>query len=303
MKPVALIIITLIFISCKKKHKEEVISYIGQQLPKDSAELFAPGLVSTDSIEHSAPTFSPDGKTVLWSIMIMPSYKTTIYEMNLVDGKWSSPRQPSFTDTSANDVYPSFTPDGKLLYFSSSRNLPSGAAPTKGNHLWSVRRTDDGIWSEPVMIDTAISKGGDYAPSVTSKGVLYFTHGPFRSPDWNIVSADLSSDMNSARVIVPTINSDKYEDGPFVAPDGSYLIFESDRSGGLGGTDLYIAFKQGWSVPVNMGPKINSAAYERFARVSPDGKYLFFGSDKRKVNGKPNMDIYWIDASIIDLLR
>ena len=48
-----------------------------------------------------------------------------------------------------------------------------------------------------------------------------------------------------------------------------------------------------------MGPKVNSKAAERFGRVSPDGKYLFFGSNR---DGQ-FFDIYWMDASIIDKLR
>src|SRR5688572_30542429 len=78
----------------------------------------------------------------------------------------------------------------------------------------------------------------------------------------------------------PTINTSGYEDGPFVTPDESYLIFESDRPGGIGGSiDLYICFKSQngeWSTPVTLGPSVNSSAAERFARVSPDGKFLFF---------------------------
>ena len=47
-----------------------------------------------------------------------------------------------------------------------------------------------------------------------------------------------------------------------------------------------------------MGPKINTEKSERFAGLSPDMKYLFFGSDR---NG--NSDIFWIDAKVIDELR
>jgi Tol biopolymer transport system component len=98
------------------------------------------------------------------------------------------------------------------------------------------------------------------------------------------------------------INTEHYEDGPFIAPDESYLIFESERPGGIGGSiDLYISFRKddgSWSVPVNMGETINSDKTDRWARVTPDGKYLFFGSNR---NG--NMDIYWIDAKIISNLK
>jgi Tol biopolymer transport system component len=103
------------------------------------------------------------------------------------------------------------------------------------------------------------------------------------------------------------INSQGYEDGPFIASDQGYLIFESDRPGGIGGSiDLYISFRgEGdvWTAPINMGPEINTIHSERFASVSPDGNYLLFGSDRRIVDGKRNFDIYWMKSSIIEELR
>lgn len=300
-------ILSFLLLSCASNGREEQGFYTFAPTPStDSALMFMPDIVSTDSIEHSAPTFSADGKTMLWSIMEMPSYKTSILEMNYVDGKWSRAHWPAFSDTTASEVSPFFSPERTRLYFSSSRTLPWGDSPPPGNMLWTVDRTPNG-WAEAQPLDTAITRGGDYAPSVSSDGTIYFTHGPFRSPDWNIFSAHLSGTDMHFREVVPTINSASYEDGAFIAPDQSYLIFESDRPGGVGNSiDLYISFRSGdgrWSAPISLGPAINTAASERFARVSPDGKYLFFGSDRRIVNGKPNMDIYWIDASVIRDLK
>ncbi|MES1218069.1 MAG: hypothetical protein ABUT20_21360, partial [Bacteroidota bacterium] len=121
MKTTGLILFVMIS-SCRQTNGQSVnIDYFGQKPPGKNAELFAAGIISTSSFEHSAPSFSPDGKTVLWAVMKMPSYRTSILQMNYEDGKWSSPQSPSFTDSNANYVYPSFSPDGKQLYFSSNR--------------------------------------------------------------------------------------------------------------------------------------------------------------------------------------
>ena len=294
--------------SCNRSGKgDATIDYPGGRIATDSAELFAPGIISSDSFEHSAPTFSPDGRTVLWSILEMPSWKASILEMNYHDGEWSVPVRPTFSDTTASDIYPSLSPDGKTLYFSSSRRLPSGEFPSRGNVLWTVKKTGTG-WSVPQPLDSVVSKGGEYSPSIAINDNLYFTHGPFRSPDWNIlVAEDIRVSNTQPTQLPPTINTSRYEDGPFVAPDESYLIFESDRPGGIGGSiDLYISFKSkngDWRTPVTLGPRVNSGAAERFARVSPDGKFLFFGSNRRQIEGKPNFDIYWISTSVIAMLR
>jgi Tol biopolymer transport system component len=223
--------------------------------------------------------------------------------MNYENESWSPAYAPSFADTSANDISPSFSPDGKTLYFSSSRKLPSGKIPERGNVLWRVDRAENG-WGTPSPMDSTVSRGGDYAPAISANGNLYFTYGPFRSPDWNIYIALPGTD---ALQQPDGINSPGYEDGAFIAPDESYLIFESDRPGGVDGSiDLYISFRNSngkWETPLNMGTKVNSPAAERFARITPDGKYLFFGSKRRVVNGEPNFDIYWIDSSVIESLR
>ncbi len=64
------------------------------------------------------------------------------------------------------------------------------------------------------------------------------------------------------------LNSSKWDAQPAVSPDGTMIIFGSDRDGGEGGIDLYVSTRteEGrWSMPVNMGSKINS----RFDDITP----------------------------------
>ena len=305
MKAINLIFAVMIVACNQGSDQKVVIDYFGQKPPVGNAELFAPGIISTNSFEHSAPSFSPDGKTVLWTIMRMPAYHTIILEMNYENGKWSQPHSPSFSDSSVNEVYPSFSPDGKQLYFSSSRKSSINDTSVKGNRLWKVEKIKNG-WSTPLLLDTLVSKGGEYASSLAENGNLYFTFGPHRSPDWNIHKAEKNKDKYSTPTIL-NFNSTGYEDGPFVAPDESYIIFESQRpESSNGSTDLFICFKNKegqWSKPKNMGPKINSLFSERFCRVSPDGKYLFFGSNRNQTEQQQDFDIFWIDAGIIKELK
>ena len=94
------------------------------------------------------------------------------------------------------------------------------------------------------------------------------------------------------------INGEYWDVYPYVVPDRSYFMFESFRPGGFGSGDLYISYRKKdgtWGKAINMGNRINSSARETFPRVSPDGRFLFFGSDR-----KGNLDIYWVSAKIID---
>jgi WD40-like Beta Propeller Repeat len=291
------ILIAILFFSFPvAAQKKNWIHYPDQKQPGRVARLFARGIISTDALEHSSPAFSPDGKTVLWTIMKMPSYQTCLMEMNFTNNKWSPAHAPSFSDTTANEVYPNFSPGGDTLYFSSDRN--TGVFPKQTNTLWFVCKTTTG-WSGAKMLDTSLYKKDIYANSIANNGNRYFTLGPHGTPDWNIYQTVA---LGKSIPLPPHINSNGYEDGPFIAPDESYLIFESDRPTGIkDNIDLYISFRKkdgAWAEPLNMGPQINSASAERFAAVSPDGKYLFFG--RNTGNG---FDIYWISAAIIGELK
>ncbi|SOD12170.1 OmpA family protein [Pedobacter xixiisoli] len=71
---------------------------------------------------------------------------------------------------------------------------------------------------------------------------------------------------------------------PSVTRDGKYLIFSSDRPGGLGGYDLWFAtLRSDGSVgsPVNMGEKINTKEDEQAAYYLPATQKLVFSSNGR----------------------
>ena len=299
-KDVINFLIPMLLFSCVRE-KEFSIDYLGQRPPGKVAALFAPDLISTNSYEHSAPAFSPDGGLVLWTVLD-GNYKASLFEMVFQNGKWSAAYRPAFADTTADDYYPSFSPDGKKLYFSSRRNAPAGYPDGSDIRIWEVTRNAGG-WEKPVPFDTTVSRGMEYAHSVAGNGSIYFSTRYSTRTNFNIWKAAKDSDGSMPPAVLPFgLNSVGYEDGPFIAPDESFLIFESDRPEGIEGSlDLYISFKNGadkWGLPVNMGPSINSEFGERFARLSPDGKYLFFGSTRRG-----NFDIYWVDAQIIDDLK
>ncbi len=299
-------------ISCSGSHSKVVVNYLWQDPPGKTATVFAPGIISTDKMEHSAPIFSPDGSVVLWTVVpdgfSGPAY---LMEMTYREGDWSSPFRASINDSLTDTYYPSFSVDGKTLYFSSRRKVPATFMPQGDIRIWQVTREKNG-WGNPVPMETSLSRGSEFAHSVTRDGTIYFSSGFLEDPSknrsgWSIFKASPHHPKHRKTESLPySINSLGYEDGPFIAPDESFLIFESDRPEGMGGTDLYISFRNKadlWSVPVSMGPSINSPYFERFARLSPDGKYLFFGTSRDEKEGHPGFDIYWIDAGIIGELK
>lgn len=88
-----------------------------------------------------------------------------------------------------------------------------------------------------------------------------------------------------------------------ISPNEDYILFNSQRAGGIGGADIYISFKNGkgdWLPAVNMGKIVNSSLYDLCPALSPNGKYLFF---TRYNDAQNSGNIYWVSSAIIDELK
>ena len=76
------------------------------------------------------------------------------------------------------------------------------------------------------------------------------------------------------------INSSAYERGAAMSTDGLTIVFSSNRPGGHGGHDLWMATRTStespWSMPVNPGTAINSDVAEIHPVLSTDGQMLMF---------------------------
>ena len=64
---------------------------------------------------------------------------------------------------------------------------------------------------------------------------------------------------------------------PYLTEDGTSMYFSSDRPGGFGGFDIYVSYKtiNGWSVPKNLGPEINTMGNELCPYFTPSGRLFF----------------------------
>ncbi len=268
-------------------------AYLGQTPPGTTPELFAPGIVSTRALELNA-VFTPDGNELYFTRLI--DNRETLMTTRRLDGAWTPPAVADFSGA-FTDVDPFITRDGRRLYFSSSRPV-DGSGESKDADLWYLERQAGGGWGEPVHLGEPNTEGkDDYYTSLSDDGTLYFSIFESKNAADIYRAARQEGGFGPAERVAGGISTEALEHDPLVAPDGSYLIFTSDRPGGYGSADLYISFAGAdgsWTEPVNMGESINSANYEFCAMLSPDGEYLFFTSRN---------DIYWVDARVIEGLR
>ncbi len=271
--------------------------YLGEPLPDSIPTLFAPGIVSGVHWEHSAPAFSSSGDLVLWTEI---SDESRIRMSEQMEGRWRPARVAPWSGT-FSDFYPSVSADDRQVFFSSYRPWDGGGEnPGYGITIWRVDRTPSG-WGEPVRLGGSIATGNEFGFSLSADGTLYFTRAA--GDTFRIFRAERREGCYSEPVMLPPeVNSSAYQDGPFVTPDDRVLLFESIRPDGFGGADLYVSVRApggNWSPAVNLGPTVNTSGAERFARISSDGRYLFFGSDRNGDRG----DLFWVSVDAVAPLQ
>lgn len=248
--------------------------------------VFLPGSISTGD-DESHPTFTPDGQA-LYFLRNTPDFRHwTVLVSEFADGEWSTPEVAPFSGQHADaDVF--FTRDAAMLYFVSKRPDQPGAAPGSETDLWVIKRTEEG-WGEPKRVDELSSDGNEWFPSMTLSGTMYFgserragNRGPAGTSDlWR--SRLIGGRFTRPENLGPTINSPGNDIEAYISPDDSFMIFASDgHADTRGAYDLYVSYHCGgrWSKPVNLGASINSAGWDFSPRISPDGRYLFFTSNR-----------------------
>ena len=273
--------------------------YLGQRPPGMKPEIFAPGIVCTEKNEGYL-VFLDRGRVLVFDRWVPDSDDADPYlVMYLRDGRWTEPR-PSGHARNPYDPDLPIIADGKMLCYASNRSVDGTGESETGWDMWITRWMDQGFSSTRRLEAPVSSDKRDAWASLARNGNLYFMSNREGSYGrWDIYKAEYE-DGKYVNVdnIGRDVNSEFSEADPAVAPDESYLLFCSHRSGGFGESDLYITFRKqdgSWTIPKNMGPRINTEADEEKPYVTPDGKYLFFSN-----NAPGNLEIYWVDAKIIE---
>jgi hypothetical protein len=276
--------------------------YFGQELPGMTAEIFAPGIISTDRSEINS-VFAPDRDEFYFTTWTRET-GTKILVTSQIDGRWTAPEVTPFS-RHYSDVDPAISHDGKRVFFGTRRPRPGDTEIREsGFDMWFADRTETG-WGKEQYLGSIVNSGkSQIYPTVTRDGTLYFQavreEGYGKADIYR--SRLIDGVYQTPENLGPIINSENYEGDVFVAHDESYLIVSVyGRKDDLGEGDLYISFRGfdgSWSPLKNMGGAINSDKRDFCPMVTPDGKYLFFSS-KRVGEG----DIFWVDAKVIEALR
>ena len=290
------IVSTLILLTgCQGFSLGKVSPSYGGPPPGAPAVRFSPDVVNRTSAFASA--FTPDGKTIFFTASDSARAYIDLMMSSFVDGQWTTPVHAPFAE-GHKAMDPFVTRDGRQVYFSWAKPVPGAKPDTVLDYdTWVAERVGDG-WGEARHVGVPPkTPESDMYPSLTSDGTLYFDS--FRPhPDLkarrNVWKSRFVNGAYLPAEPVRVINQGGASN-PYIDPDERFIIFSSGRPGGLGGGDLYIAYRDGdsWSEPVSLGSRVNSAATEFCPMVSPDGRYLFFSRIPR-ANGVAQSNEIWV---------
>jgi len=248
--------------------------FFAQKPPGSIPEVFAPRVVSTAQSERVA-AFSPDIEEIYFRRADEELENHALVAIQYQDNLW--------TETF---VVPrgEISPDGKIMHIGNEyrERTPSG---------WSEVKSLGPFDSIPIMRLTA-----------SSKGTYYFDTSPFYDKSSRVGTISYSRLVDGIREAPRTLDIDleTRKAHPFIAPDESYLIFDSRRENG--NLDIYISFRQdngSWGAAMNLGDTVNTELPDAYGSVTSDGKYFFF----TRFPGDGKKIPMWVDAGFIEVLR
>jgi len=195
--------------------------------------------------------------------------------------------------------------DGLEVYVSSERSGGLGYID-----MWcSTRENADNPWGPLVNVQEINSRYNESFPCLSADGLtLYFSDwydgwnaaddrpgGVGRRDLWMCTRTSRNDPWGTPVNMGAPFNSGSTDMCPIISHDGLTFIFASRyRSGGLGNFDLWMSTRPtaegDWAAPVNMGPAVNSSAYDGDGCLSTDGLALFFASDRS--GGMGSYDIW-----------
>lgn len=254
--------------------------YMGQTPPGLTAEPFAPGVVSTAGKQLEG-VFAPGMKEFYFTVFTNENPRSKVIGYRQQGDVWEQyielPRTGEVT----------FSPDNQRMHMA------------KGYR----ERMGDG-WSELKSLGPMFDRDDFGIMRLTPSANETYVFDDYKNDDLIRISSIKDGKRQPPEVMGPVVNTGKMTAHPFIAPDESYLIWDSEREGGFGDSDLYISFKQedgSWGQAINMGDAVNSDKWDSYASVTPDGKYILF--NRALDDDSKEVDIYWVDAGIIEQLR
>lgn len=260
-------------------------STINLSFAPSEAHLFSPGFISSGKSERDF-AITAAGDEIYYTIQSpQGAFQTIVCSKKQRDGRWSKPEIVSFGGM-YSDLEPALSGDGKTMFFASNR--PIEGQGIKDFDIWKVERTRNG-WGEPINLGKPVNTDSDeFYPSITNSGNLYFTANYKSGPGKEdiFIAEWKNGNYQQPKALDGNINTAVYEFNAFVSPQEDYILFTGyGREDDSGKGDIYMSMKDQngkWKPAKNLS-FINSKSLDYCPSLSPDGKMLFFTSERADI--------------------
>lgn len=278
----------------------EVLPAARRELPtplqSGAADLVGRGWISTVQNDYNL-NFTADGARLVFARSEAHFVRGRVMLAERTADGWSEPREAPFTHEGWSDSDPWLTPDGRWLYFISNRPREGRGEAKKDFDLWRVAILG-GEFGAPEPLDAANSPAQELGPEVHD-GWLYFNSSrPGGPAKMSVYRARLGPDSGvGAPEPLPAPFNTGIAQGDFtLSPDGQVAVFWSMRAEHPKEGHLYAARRiaEGWSAAVRLPAPFASDAFDFTPEFSPDGRTLFFSSQRASagdvvLNGQANV--------------
>lgn len=158
---------------------------------------------------------------------------------------------------------------------------------TAGNIARTTRTSTTTAWSASVDVPLVSSTAMETTPEVSNNGLtLYVASRRAGTLGFDDLMVSTRADRDAAwsdPVFVPGVNTSSNDNGPSATEDGLVLVFASNRPGGIGGFDIWMATRvttlDVWGVPVNV-TSVNTPGVEASPCIVGDGLAIYFTSNR-----------------------
>jgi hypothetical protein len=260
------------------------------------------GLINSGG-NDTGPAISKDELSLYFASDAPAPLRIYVSQRSSVRDAWGTPVAlgSNVNDLRYSSGVPSLSRDGHWLFFNSNRGFGDINRGFGDIDIWASYRKhvhDDFDWEPAVNLGPGVNTSGFEA------GASYFENDG-GAPQLFFGRADISSHQSTNTKIMV---SEQLPDGtwgtatevselnlpprdnepgfgsqrPSIRFDGLEIFFFSMRTGGLGGSDIWVATRQSvddvWDVPVNLGAPVDTAGADFHPQISGNGLTLYFAS-------------------------
>lgn len=273
-------------------------------------EVVSLGSNVNSSLYELAPYITPDGKKLFFvrgddpqnTLSPQTPNQDIWFAKYSGNGNWDKAQHLGFPfNTSRYNSIIGQSSDGNTRYL---KGYYSKGEYLKNGFSVSYLKADG--WTDPKGFDVPkyakMQKSKTISNCISaSNNILVMSFGEEEGKDVHSLYVSILKDGDWSKPIKlgAKINSGHDEGTPFLAADNVTLYFSSDRPGGYGSSDIYMSKRlddtwQNWTEPVNLGPQINSSAWDAYFTIPASGDYFYMIRNgdlvkiKAKEEQKPN---------------